>query len=451
MNAPTVELPPKEKPRRARGSGRFVLSRGIERRTFRQAAFASAGEGLTGGLMSLNAYVAIKSMGALEAGYEREVATLITMLPSVAMLFATAYDAGPAVRGRRGYFLFAAGLGRMVFILVPLIALLPGLMQSFAFVALVAFSAVICAGIPPALNQLWGANYIPASRGRRFAWNSSLSMLMVMTGAFVAGHFLDSEPVIAGYGNHVILYPVAAVSGALALLGFYAIRMRFAYAAPVRERGFLAKLKDSYGRAWSLLRDDKHFRTYELGFFIYGIAFMMMMPAIPVLFANYLQADYGEFTRATVVTMQLTLMVMAPVVAWLSIGRRVTLVTAAAFSSLAVFPVMMMVAAYTRDVTFAYLAFVVFGLAMSGVHFVWNLGALAFARQTNSLAYTSTHAAMVGLRALVGFPLGYLLMKVFENTLLPVFVTASCLLLIATVVVLRLDRRMVAQGLNPIA
>jgi hypothetical protein len=85
------------------------------------------------------------------------------------------------------------------------------------------------------------------------------------------------------------------------------------------------------------------------------------------------------------------------------------------------------------------------------VHFVWNLGALAFARQGNALGYTSTHAAMVGLRALIGFPLGYVLMKVFEDTLLPVFATASGLLLIATFVVMRLDRRMVAQGLNPVA
>ncbi|MBX3459138.1 MAG: hypothetical protein KF696_04100 [Planctomycetes bacterium] len=447
MNAPLTT-----DSRRIRRARQFVLSRGIEQRTFRQAAFASAGEGLTQGLMSLNAYVAIKSMGALDAGYEREVATLITMLPSVAMVFATAYDTGPAVRGRRRYFLFAAVFGRLVFMAVPLIVLaLTGPMQSFAFVGLVAFSAVICAGIPPALNQLWGANYVPASRGKRFAWNSSLSMLMVMTGAFIAGMVLDAQPLVSNYGNHVILYPVAALCGALALVGFYTIRMRFAAAPRSLAVGTFNRIKDSYARAFRLMRDDKHFRTYELGFFIYGIAFMMMMPAIPVLFANYLEADYGEFTRATVVTMQLTLMIMAPVVAWLSSGRRVTLVTAAAFSSLALFPAVLTVTALTREIMFAYAAFVVFGLAMSGVHFVWNLGALAFARGGNALAYTSTHAAMVGARAMIGFPLGYVLMKVFADTLLPVFVTASCLLLVATFVIMRLDRRMVAQGLQPIA
>jgi len=142
---------------------------------------------------------------------------------------------------------------------------------------------------------------------------------------------------------------------------------------------------------------------------------------------------------------------MVPVVVWLSSGRRVTLVTAAGFSSLALFPAMLALTAYTRDIVFAYAAFVVFGIAMSGVHFVWNLGALAFARPGNQLMYTSTHAAMVGLRALIGFPLGYVMMRLFPDTLYPVFGTASALLVFATVIILRLDRRMVAQGLNPTA
>lgn len=410
------------------------------------------GEGFTQGLLSLNAYVAINSMGALEAGFEREVATLVTMLPSVAMLFATAYDSGPAVRGRRRYFLFAAGFGRFVFVLVPLIVLLlPGAWQAAAFVGLIAFSALASAGVPPALNQLWGANYVPASRGKRFAWNSSLGMMMVMVGAFAAGMLLDAPSLVGDHGNHVVLYPVAALAGALALTGFYFIRMRYANAPrSVMPPGVWRRLKDSYARALKLLRDDRHFRSYEIGFFVYGIAFMMLMPAVPVLFANYLQADYTQFSRATVVTMQLTLMFMAPVVAWLSSGRRVTLVTASAFSLLALFPVMLAVTALTGDIAFAYAAFVVFGFAMSGVHFVWNLGALAFAKPGHALSYTSTHAAMVGLRALVGFPLGYLLMRAFPDTLLPVFGVASALLIIATVIVLRLDRRMVAAGLKPV-
>ena len=62
-----------------------------------------------------------------------------------------------------------------------------------------------------------------------------------------------------------------------------------------------------------------------------------------------------------------------------------------------------------------YVAFAVFGVGMAFIHFVWNLGPVAFARGQNPLPYTSTHAALVGLRASVGFPIGYALTKIFPG------------------------------------
>ncbi|MCA8917621.1 MAG: hypothetical protein KDB68_09455 [Planctomycetes bacterium] len=432
----------------------FSVSRGIESMTFRRGAIANAVEGTTSGMLSLNAYVALKAMGGEAAGFEAELSTLATMLPSVAMLFASAYNSGGTVRRRRRYFLFAAVFGRLVFLLVPLIALLPGSITPFAFVTLVGLSALVCAGVPPALNQLWGANYIPASRGKRFAWISSISMLMVMTSAWFAGRFLDAEPLIRGVQNYKLLYPAAAVVGAVALLLFFSIRMRYAAAieqAEVRGIGPLKGMARAYGRAYRLLKRDRNFLQYEAGFFLYGIAFMMMLPAVPVMFSKYLHADYSDFSQATVVTMQCTLMLVVPVVAWLAKGKRVAVVTATAFLSLISYPAMLGLTALTETLAFAYLAYVLFGISMAGVHFVWNLGPVSFARGGNPLPYTSTHTSLVGARALIGFPLGYVLMKIFPDSLLPIFIGAVLMLIAGAVVMLHLDRRMVKQGISQAA
>lgn len=451
MLVETTESPKRQRVRRAAPPSDFRVSRGIEQRTFRKAAFAGALEGMTKGMISLNAYVALVAMGATAAGYEAEVSTLITMLPSVAMLFAAAYNSGGHARKRRGYFLFAAFAGHLIFLVVPLLVFLPGATTPFAFVGLVALSALICAGVPPALNQLWGANYLAANRGRNFAWISSVGMFMVMVSAFVAGAFLDAPAYIDGVENWQLMYPAAAFTGALAMIGFYSIRMRYAAAIERPEnRGTkpAKRLARAYVRAYRLLRDDGNFFRYEAGFFLYGIAFMMMLPAVPVLFSKYLSASYSDFSQASVVTMQCTLMVMAPLVAWFAKGRRVTVVTTAAFLSLMLYPAMLTITAVTREIVFAYAAFVVFGLAMSGVHFVWNLGPVTFARGSNPLPYTSTHATLVGARSLVGFPLSYLMMKLFPESLTPIFVAAGALLLCGAVVMIRLDRRMVKSGLN---
>ncbi|MCA8914493.1 MAG: hypothetical protein KDB90_03705 [Planctomycetes bacterium] len=450
-----LETSETQQPAADKTAGRgFRVSHGIEALTFRRAAFASAMEGMTNGMLSLNAYVALKALGGERAGYEAELATLVTMLPSVAMLFASAYNAGGTVRRRRGYFLFAAVFGRMVFAAVPLIVLLPGLVSPFAFVGLIAFSSLICAGVPPALNQVWGANYVQASRGKRFAWISSVGMFMVMVASWLAGEFLDGSALVRGVANYQLLYPAAGVCGALALVTFYSIRVRYAAAievAEARDAKPLQRLGRAYVRAFRLLKRDRNFRTYEIGFFLYGVAFMMLAPAVPVLFSRYLHADYADFSRATVVTLQCTLMLVVPFVAWFAKGRRVTIVTASAYLVLIGYPAVLGVTAATGQMAFAYGAFVVYGIAMSGVHYVWNLGPVSFAKGGNPLPYTSTHTSLVGARALVGFPLSYVLMKLFPDTMWPIFIGSSVLLLIAAMIMLRLDRRMVGQGLQQFA
>ena len=69
-----------------------------------------------------------------------------------------------------------------------------------------------------------------------------------------------------------------------------------------------------------------------------------------------------------------------------------------------------------------------------------------FARGGNPLPYTSTHAALVGVRASVGFPLAYLLMWLIPDTVLPILVLAAALFFCAATVMTVLDRRLKARG-----
>ena len=437
--------------RGALGAGNVPGSEAISRMTFGQAARSMWLDGVSTGFFSLNAYVALVAMGGDAAGYGEELSTLVTMLPSVAMLFATLYNAGGTARKRRRYFLFAGGFGKGIYVLIPLLVLLPGIAPPFAFVSLVGLSAIAFAGVPPALNQIWGANYSAASRGKMFALLSMFSMFAVMVSSFVAGRFLDSAPMFDGVANYQLLYPFGAIIGAGAMLGYYRIRLRYAAAVQAGERrgaGAVARFGRSIMRAVHLLKEDRNFRTYEIGFFLYGLAFMMLLPVIPVLFKNFLNADYQDFAGATVVTTQLMLMLMAPVVAWLARGRRVTQVTGVAFSVLLLYPLVLTLTAATKSLYLAYASFVVFGVAMSGVHFVWNLGPVTFARGGNALPHTSTHATLVGARALIGFPLSYALMKAFPGQLVPVFAVAAALLVLGVITMWRLDRRMKSQGLS---
>jgi MFS family permease len=415
-------------------------------------------EGLFGGLCSMNVYVALKGMDYQGGRWDDAISTLMQMLPSILMAFAMVYSSGGRVRKRRSYWVFAGVFGRLSIGVVALFT------NPFLFVAVVAFQSIVSAGIAPALNHIWGANCSAIARGRIFTYYSIAAELSTMLGAVIAGALLDgfhvNLPLIGEihlYGdprNYALLYPIAGVIGLAGMLYFWRVRLRF---KPAREDDVAAppwyeRFSSAFKQARALLRRDPDFRLYEFGFFLYGTAFMMVACVVPLFFKNTLDASYTEFETTTVVLVQVMHLVSVPLIVRFASGRRVTVVTRVPFAMLMLYPILLgataLMAAHDRETAmwFAYAAFVWFGIAMACIHFVWNLGPVAFARGGNPLSYTSTHAALVGVRASVGFPLAYLFLWVFDGDLLPVFIAATLFFFGAAVVMTVLDRRLRAKG-----
>jgi hypothetical protein len=421
------------------------FSANIERRTLAGGVRGALFEGLFGGLTSMNTYVAIKALGEASR-WEAEITTLMSMLPSILMAFAMLYSSGGRVRKRRNYFLFVGVFGRLIMASVAVLVIFP---NPFLFVALVAVQAAVCAGLAPAMNHIWGANCTTRSRGKIFTWFSIAAEIATLTGAMIASAVLDHDP-----RAFVYVYPVAGVIGLLGMLSFWRVRLR--YTSAEREDmvtpAWTARVKRSFGQATGLLKRDPEFRLYEFGFFLYGVAFMMIVPVVPVLFKNALHASYAEFATANVIIVQVMHLIMAPIIVRAAAGKRVTVVTRWAHVVLVFYPLILAVTAVVArsDVQLAtwivFGAFVVFGSAMALIHFVWNLGPVAFARGRNPLPYTSTHAALVGFRASVGFPIAYALMKLWPDEPMPIFVMSAMCFIGAATVMTVLDRKLRAKA-----
>lgn len=450
--------PPKPAAKGAFGIAGLSITHAIERRTIRRAVGGAIFEGMFGGLCSMNVYVALKGMSGGFEQWEDAVSTLMQMLPSILMAFAMVYSSGGRVRKHRFYWVFAGVFGRLS---VGVVALFT---NPFLFVALVAFQSIVCAGISPALNHIWGANCTARTRGRAFIWYSTAAEIATMAGALIAGALLDGFHFtlpLAGEihlngnpRNYALLYPIAGVIGLVGMLYFWRVRLRY---KPTHEDDevvppLFSRLAQAFKQARALLKRDPDFRLYEFGFFLYGTAFMMVAAVVPLFFKNTLDASYKEFSATTVVLVQVMHLVSVPLIVRFASGRRVTVVTRLPFAMLMLYPVLLgitaLLAAQDRSLAmwFAYAAFVWFGIAMACIHFVWNLGPVAFAKDGNPLPYTSTHAALVGVRASVGFPMAYLFLWVFQGELLPVFIAATVLFFGASVVMTVLDRRLKAKG-----
>ncbi|MEE8142279.1 MAG: MFS transporter, partial [Planctomycetota bacterium] len=84
------------------------------------------------------------------------------------------------------------------------------------------------------------------------------------------------------------------------------------------------------------------------------------------------------------------------------------------------------------------------GVAMSGVGIVWNMGPVTLAPEGEARRYMSIHVALVGLRALIGHPLGGILTRITGDPRW-VFLVAIGFLLAATWVMTSLGRDLQAK------
>ncbi len=425
----------------------------IEKRTFRQALIVAVLMGIANGGFSLNNMIALEVLDGIK--HKEAISTLAPALPSLAMFFSLIFNRGGVVRRRRKYWILAGFGGFFVYALAPLFVYIPGGLAPFLFVGLIGFSALINSGIPPAQNQLWGANYTSAKRGKLFSYFFCVFWFAEMLTAIGAGMFMDDGPAANSTGNFQILYLFSALVGLIAMLMMYRIRLRHTASTQAGDKqgdSTWVRFGRALSRSFSLLKTDRNFRIYEIGFFFYGMAFMVLLPLPALIYSEaYLDRDFTEFATANTAIVTGALILGSLTISRLAKGKRITLVTAGAFVTLLLYPVMLGLLVETGDSYVGYAAFFMFGLAMSGVHFAWNLGPLTFAKGGNAIGHSTTHTMMVGLRAVLAFPIAFVMLVVFEGDLTPIFTTSGVLMTIAVGIMLMLDRSMRQQGLNQTA
>jgi hypothetical protein len=220
------------------------------------------------------------------------------------------------------------------------------------------------------------------------------------------GRLYDGWP-----GAYRAVYPAAAACGFLSCLSLGRLRFRSRPGEPRESALFAAgfgaavsaALRRPFAGALALLRDDRGFRRYEMGFMAYGLGWMMLQPTIPVYLVERLQVAYTEVAQARG-------LIYFTVIAALShpFGRLLDrvgplAVSRIAFSILALFPLLL---ASARGIGTVYVAFLVFGCGMAAANLGWTAGPIHFAGERDSARYMGAHVALVGLRAIVGGTFG---------------------------------------------
>lgn len=395
---------------------------------------AEIGTGIVAGASGLASFVAIRSLGAPDWTPQ-----VIAMAGQIPWLLAPGLEAFTNRLDARRAFVAVGLVANVPLLLLAFLPVTPtgqahgyGLGPYGWFIAAMVVLTALDGLYIPLRGALLRANYAEEVRGRFFGWLSAVSKSATVLSSKVGGLLLDADPRMLR-----VYYPLAGVAGIVEHVIISRIRWHRAEAVRTKATdGVVAHFRSLLREGFEILRTDRDFRTFELGFLLYGTGFLMGHPLIATFMDTNLRLSYAEATWAQGFADPVSYLVVALLVGPIVHRLGVVTVSCASFVVLSLFFVALSFVATPGAFVGLYF---VFGAAMAGVNLGWTLGPLRFAPQGRARAYSSVHLFMVGVRIAIGPPVGYALARWTDARC--VFAVSAMLVAAGAVTTGRLARR----------
>lgn len=186
---------------------------------------------------------------------------------------------------------------------------------------------------------------------------------------------------------------------------------------------------ESFKRPWvdcfSLMKKHSEFRKFQWAFMIGGMGLMILQPVIPIFFAETLHLSYKDLMIAYTICKGLGFVSTSSL--WTQALERLprNIFTSLVLVGFALFPLCILLA--TNSLLWLYLAYVIYGVAQAGSHLIWHLSGPLFSNEQESSRFSGVNIVMVGMRGMLGPPLGGLLCVLFGPLAVLIFSILLCL------------------------
>jgi MFS family permease len=165
------------------------------------------------------------------------------------------------------------------------LALVALVVSPIAFLLVMGSYYIVSCLAGPAYSSIMRSNYSDANRGRAMGHIRIMMMTVSALCAAFAGAFFQVFP--EGYR---IIFPAAAVAGALSSLMFRKVKPRMG--AGKRQES-ADKPRESFRQSLAFLCRDKGFLVYMAIYFVMGFPDKIMIPLEPIRLVDELGAGYG--------------------------------------------------------------------------------------------------------------------------------------------------------------
>jgi MFS family permease len=380
-----------------------------ERKTFRLHLAYQSIEGIILGILALNEFVFLKSI----KGSSYEVGVLFQFSMIVFIFLVLFNELRKRVKNRKlmlnwtgiatrlplaGLFFFpsepSAYISSQVYHYI------------FLFIFLVYYLGNII--IYPAINVMLKTNYRHENFGKLYAYSTSVNKMIMLVATFLYGAILDFDFYAFRY-----VFPLIAALGIISIFILSGIDL----STPVVRKQVYSvwkSVKLSVSRMYRIVKDNKPYRDFELGFMGYGFAFMMTSPVINIFLNEGLELNYSSVAFYKNAYNIIAIILLLFTGRWL--GRMDPRKFAAyTFISLGGYIFFMMLSQYFQasfylgNIRIYYsliLSFLSYGYFAATMVLLWNIGSAYFCRPEEADDYQSNHLFLTGVRSILAPILG---------------------------------------------
>ena len=374
-----------------------------ERKAFRLHMTYSGIEGIILGVLALNEYVFIHSL----RGSNYQLAFLFQFSTIVFLFLVIFNQFRKRIRNKKKMLRITGLVTRLPLFLLIIIprseAALAG--QSgwhylFLFVFLIYFSGNII--IYPAINVLLKTNYRHDYFGKLYSYATSLNKIIMLIATFAYGLLLDHDNYAFTY-----VFPVIGILGVASLFVLSNIDYSRVIQHPEALK-FMASIRHSFLNMVNILKINKPYRHFEIGFMLYGFSFMISVTIINIFFQDALHLNYSSvafYKNAYNILAILLLPFFGKLLSRLDPRRFAAITFAALFMYILFLLITEFVPGYTElfGIKIYYMLLISFGfygIFAATMALVWFIGSAYFCQPEEADDYQSIHLSLTGVRSL---------------------------------------------------
>jgi len=388
----------------------------LEKKTFKFHLIYSILEGIVVGVLALNEYVFIRSL----RGSPYLLAFLIQFSVVVFLLLIFTNEFLKRAKNKRKMLQKVALITRVPLILILLFpknvdVFITNPYYHYIFLALFLVFYLESPVTYPTTNLFLRRNYSHEHFSRLFSFALSIYVLVSLIVTFVYGVLLDLDPYAFTY-----ILPVIAVIGVLSIFSLAKIDY-FKEDTKLPSRSLLGSVKESTKNMYLIVKNNKPFRNFQIGFMFYGFAYMMMLPVTTLFFQQVLNLNYSSvaFYKNS---FNLVAVLLIPL-----FGKLIEKIDPRKFAAftflLIAFSIIFLaltefyqnyVEIFGVKLYFLLILYILFfGIFTGMMTLLWRIGSVYFCKDEDVDIYQSVHLSATGIRGAIAPLLGVFFLEFF--------------------------------------